>query len=155
MWAGKKRSIPIPTVFIFTFSGFRLQTGRFTCRFIKTNQASVLRLGVDNIRVIRINGTFKTITTVGYKPIGVWNSVFIACPRWATQAEIILRTTIHIVERLRIVDRHLIKLNDWQVGFIFPRFGAIPCFIDSAITTIQHVIGVGGIDPQHVIVNMF
>ena len=68
--------------------------------------------------------------------------------------KVVLRAAVNVVERLRVVGRDVIELRDWQVLFEIPVRAAIVTLINAAVATNQVMIGVGGIDPDFVVVDV-
>src|SRR5690606_28371041 len=102
----------------------------------------------------RINLTFKSISCLRYKPIRIGNAAGVNSSRRPAQAEVVLRSSIDVVKRLGIVHRYPVKLGDWKVGLKVPIIRTIKGFVQAAITTYYHVVGIFWINPKAVIVHM-
>ena len=77
-----------------------------------------------------------------------------AVARWSAKRRIVLRATVHPIEWLRVVHRHLVELGQRQVREELPRHGAVERLVQPAVASDQVVIGVGWIDPDDVIVDV-
>src|SRR5210317_352985 len=110
MCASNKRCIPIPTVSGLIVTALRLDRCLFTSLLIKSYQPTVLRLGINGIWIIRIRGTFKTVTAIGHEPITVDDPACVDRLRRPSKAVVILSSSVNIVERPIVVDGHAVKL---------------------------------------------
>ena len=114
----------------------------------------MLRLGIDDIGIFGIHLRLKSITTMRHKPIRVLYTMIGRRPRWATEAKVVLRATVDVIEGSIIVDGDFIKLCDGQISLEVPRLGRIPRLIDTAITTHQPVIRLVRVDPDTMVIDM-
>src|SRR5215510_567023 len=98
---------------------------------IESYQLAILQLCIYGIRVFGIDNRFEPVAALGDKPISVGNARSARSPRRASQAEVILRTSIDIVEGPCVIDGNIIELSDGQVRLERPCLGPIKAFVDS------------------------
>src|SRR6185436_16604254 len=89
-----------------------------------------------------------------YPPVAVDDAGSAAGSRRAAESEVVLRAPKDVIERRRIVYGHIVKLCDWQVALEMPISCTIVTLINSAVTADEIMIGVVGIDPDFVIVDV-
>src|SRR5688572_29629413 len=154
VWTDNEWRVPVPTIRTFAAARLRLNADAFAGAFIETNQAAVLKFSVDDVRVFGIDLRAKAIAAVCHEPVGVDDAGRAASARWTTKAEVVLRAAINVVERFGVVSCDVVKLRDREVLFEVPSCTAIPALINPTIGTNQIVIGVLGIDPDVVIVDV-
>src|SRR5262245_55603784 len=110
-----ERGVPVPTPGFFATSSLRLNSDPFTRAFVKANNHTMLQRSINYVWIFRINLRTKTITAVSYKPVRIDNARSATRSRWTTKAEIVLGSTVDVVERLRVVGCNVVELRDWQV----------------------------------------
>ena len=155
MGGGHERGVPVPTVLRLACAGFGLYAGDLAACLVVAHQYAVLRLGINDVGVFGVNGRFETIAAVGHKPIGIDDAMAAARAGRPAEAEVVLCAAVDIVERLRIVHGHFVKLGHRQVGFEIPGFGSVECFVNAAVAAHQVVVRVFGVYPHGVVVHMF
>ena len=143
--------IPIPSVG-FSCRGLRLYADCFTTFSVKTAQAAVLRLRVDNVRVLRIYLALESIASLGYEPIFVEDSVSTGCSGWSAHAVVVLGTAVNVIERFSVVQGYPVKLGYGQIFHKYPVAAGIKGLVQAAITTNKNVPRVGWVHPQCVII---
>ena len=121
---------------------------------VVADEVTVLKLSVDGVRIFRIDLRAEAVAALRVPPIAVDDARSVARARWPTKREIVLRASEHVVERRRVVGRHIVKLRDRQIVLEVPVRPAIPTLIDSAVAANQIVIVVARIDPDFVIVDV-
>src|SRR5262245_44280817 len=154
MRADDERRVPVPPKRIIIATGLRLNRDTLAGALVETGESAVLRLGVDRIRIFLIYLRAKTIASVGNKPIGIRDPGSAPCAGWTTKTEVVLRTAINVVERLRVVSRDVVEPCNWKVLFEIPGLAAIKTLINTAVAADEIVIGIVGIDPDVVIIDV-
>ena len=114
--ADDERRVPIPTQRIFAATGLRLNAHAFAGALVETHEPAVLQLGIDGVRIFRIDLTAKTVAAVGHEPVGVGDAGSAARARWTAETEVVLRAAVDVVERRRVVGRDVVELRDRQVA---------------------------------------
>ena len=66
--------IPIPAVRCLLIPRLGLNRSFLSSLFVKANQPAILGLSINYISVVRIGSAFKTVATVGYKPVTIDNT---------------------------------------------------------------------------------
>ena len=148
------RRIPIPAQRCFAGGRFRLNIDALTRLAIKPHQPAVLPFGIDDVWILGINCCKEAITAHGHKPIGIGDAVGAGGTRGTTQCVVVLRAAIDVVERRAFIHRHTVELCHRQVRLVMPVCTAIPGFINAAIVAVDQMIGVGGVNPQRMIINV-
>ena len=75
-------------------------------------------------------------------------------PRWSSEGVIILRTSVHVIEGLCIVDRDFVELGDGEIGLVLPIGAVIEGFVHTSVAACQEVACIGGIDPERMVVDV-
>ena len=104
------------------------------------DNAGVLKLTIDNIGVIGVDASLKTITTEREFPVGIGDAVAGGSARGAVQSRVVLRAAINIVKRLIVVEADPVELGDRNIGMISPFASPVPAFIDAAIAADHEVV---------------
>ena len=146
--------IPVPAQRIFAASNLRLNAYALAGALVVANQNAGLQLGVNRVRIFRINLGAKSVTTLRNPPVTVDDARRIARARWPAKRKIVLRAAEHVVERHRIVGRHIVKLRNRQVAFEIPVCAAVKTFIDAAVTADEVVIIISRINPNLVVIDV-
>ena len=154
MLARNKRSIPIPSIRRLFVSALWLNRGLLTRLLVESNQPSVLCLCINDVRIVWICSAFKTIATIGHKPIAVNDSTRVDGLRRSTQAIVVLSSAVNVVERPIVIDGYTVKLDRRNICLPIPAAHPIPSFIQTAVRTNVHVVRVRRINPQTVVVHM-
>ncbi len=89
---------------------------------VEAHEAAVLRLGVDDVRVVRVDHGLEAVAAVGDEPVGVGDAVAGGGARRAAEAEVVLGAAVDVVEGLRVVDADAVELRDRQVRLEDPRW---------------------------------
>src|ERR1051325_1996379 len=114
----------------------------------------MLQRCVDSIRIFRIDLRPETIAALCDVPIRVDDTRGAASTGWTTKTEVVLSSTINVVERSRIVGRDVVKLRDWQVLFEVPIGPSIKTLENTTIATNEVVIGIFGINPDVMVIDV-
>src|SRR6185369_14860122 len=61
---------------------------------------------------------------------------------------------VDVVERQVVVDADAVELGDRQVLDEVPVLAAVPALVDAAVVAVDQVVGVVGVDPQRVVVDV-
>ncbi len=146
----EERGVPVPAVLGLALARLGLDGRRLAARAVEAGQIAVLGLGVDDVRVFRIDGRLEAVPGVGRDPVGVDDAVGARRPGRAAQAVVVLGPAVDVVERRVVVGRDLVELGHRQVGHVLPGPAAVERLVDAAVVAVEAVIGVGGIDPEGV-----
>ena len=113
----------------------------------------MLRLGVDDVRVLRIDDGLEAVAAGRDVPVGVDDAVHRARARRAAE-----RCCCPACRRRRcrtasvVVERHLVELRQREVLEPRPGRAAVERLVEAAVAPADQVIGVVGVDPEHVVV---
>ena len=121
---------------------------------VGTDEATILRLGIEDVRISRICHRVKAIAARQEQEILVGDAVFKTGADGAAPRSIVLGAAIDVIERLLHVGRHRIKLHQRQIGLPSPALAAIARRVHAAIIAQDQVIAVLGVDPHRVIVGV-
>ena len=121
----------------------------------KSSQVSLLRLAVDDIRIFRIDRTVMAIAANGDSPVGIADARVRPRSGRAVLRIVVLRSTDHVIKRFVVVDINLVELSQRQVRRRTDR----SCR-DPRNDTVRHrirpeEIGVGRMERDRVVVDMF
>src|SRR5262249_54171785 len=153
--ADYERRIPIPTQGIFATANLRLNADALAGALVVANEITVLQLGVNSVRVLRVDLCPESVTALSHPPVAVNNSRGITRARRPAEGKVILRASEDVIERRGVISRYVIELRHRQVTFEVPICAAVVAFINAAVTADQVMLVVVGIDPNLVIVNVF
>ncbi len=74
--------------------------------------------------------------------------------RRAAEGEVVLGAAVDVVERLAVVDRHLVELHGRQIRLPGPALAAVEGLVDAAVAADDEVIRAFGVDPERVVVDV-
>ncbi len=148
--ADEERGVPVPAVLGLALARLGLDGRRLAARAVEAGQIAVLGLGVDDVRVFRIDGRLEAVPGVGRDPVGVDDAVGARRPGRSAQAVVVLGPAVDVVERRVVVGRDLVELGHRQVGHVLPGPAAVERLVDAAVVAVEEVVRVRGIDPQGV-----
>src|ERR1044072_988913 len=154
MWADYQWRIPVPSERFFATGRLRLNPHAFTRPFVEPNEDTILKRGVNRVRIFRINSGVKKITAIRYKPVRVNNAGDATRTRRTAKAKVVLRAAVDVVERCVVVGSNVVELRDRKIGFKLPIRAAIVTFINTTVGADQIMIVVARVNPDLVIVNM-
>src|ERR1041384_280507 len=154
MRADDEGRVPVPTQRIFVAADFRSDAMTLSGRFVVANQIAVLKLGIDRVRIFRIYLGAETVAALGDPPIAVDDARRVARARRSAEGKVVLCAGEHVVERGRIVSRHIVELRDRQVALEVPVRTAVPTLVYTAVTTDEVMFVVVRVDPDLVIINV-
>src|SRR5437763_2292996 len=129
----ENRRATIPSKILCAEFWLRLNALLLSRFHIVPNHATVRRLGVNDIRISRINCGVESVTADGDVPTTVRDSLSI--PRLARTgpAVVVLKSTVHVVIRLSIIEIDCVVLCDRQVADKIHRLPAIVRHVYAAI----------------------
>ncbi len=153
MGADDERRIPVPAVRL-TRGRLGFDVDALAAFLVVPDQAAVLRLRVDDIRVFGIDSGLEAIPTPSDIPVIVYDALGARSSRRPSHAVVVLCSSVDIVERLGVVHGDTVELGHRKVGLELPATSFVVRFIDSAITADEKMLGVIGVDPQGMIVDM-
>ena len=96
----------------------------------------------------------EAVSKTNHPPIVVHDSGGFACTARTSPGAIVLQPTHHVIEGKSVVSVNLIKLPGGNVIDTFPRVASIVRDRDTSILTIPHSLGISGIDPECVVVDV-
>ena len=152
--ADDQRRVPIPAKTRLAYARLRLDVDLLPRELVVADEHAVLRLGVDDVRVLRIDDRLKAVAACRDVPVGVDDAVHRTRAGRTTDRVVVLRAAVDVVERLRVVDPYLVELRERKVFEPRPRRAAVVRFVKTAVAPPDQVIGVGGVDPQDVVVHV-
>ncbi len=74
--------------------------------------------------------------------------------RRPAERAVVLRAAVDVVDRRGVVDVDVVELRHREVGEVPPQPPAIPALVQPAVAALEQVIGVVGIDPDEVVVDV-
>ncbi len=154
MRADHQRRIPIPTHGRIVLARLRLNGNALASAPVETHQAAILHSGVNRIRIFRIGACVEAIAAVGYEAVGTGDAGRVLGSRRATEAEVVLRAAIDVVERLRVIGGDIVKLGHGKIRFEDPVLGLVEALVDAAVASHPVMIVILRIDPDFVIVDV-
>src|SRR2546421_13062891 len=98
-----ERRIPIPAQRIFVAADLRLNAHALAGALVVANDVTGLQLGVNRVRIFRIDLGAKSVAALSYEPICVHDAGRVPRSRWTTESVIVLRATEDVIERCRVV----------------------------------------------------
>src|SRR6185295_12882056 len=152
--ADDQRRVPVPAQRRLAAARLRLDEDLLAALAVVAAEAAVLRLGVDDVRVLGIHLRLEAVAALGDEPVRIADAVLVVGARRSAEAEVVLGAAVDVVERLVVVEAHAVELRDRQVALEVPARAAVPGLGEAAVAADQQVIGVGGVDPHHVVVDV-
>ena len=146
--------VPVPAQRRLALVRLRLNAYHLPALLVKTHQAAVLILRIDDIGVRGINHRLKTIAENGNKPVAVGDAVNRGGTRGAAQGGVILRAAVDVIKREIVVGRDPVKLGNRQVGKKTPGGRAVKGFIQTAVRARAHMVAVFRVYPQGMMIHM-
>src|SRR4029077_15644070 len=120
---------------------------------IATLNGAVLRLGIDDIRIVPINPADKPIAAADRDPVLVHRPRAIERNRRPAPRAVVLQSAGDVIRLLR-TDGHVIKLPDGDGVELIPVGGAIVGGVKAAIAAHQHVARIALVDPHRVLIGV-
>jgi hypothetical protein len=105
------RRVPVPAEPRIPDRGLRLDVDLLPGAPVVADEAAVLRFGVDDVRVLRIDDGREPVAAGRDVPVGVDDAVHRVRARRAADGVVVLRTAVHVVERRVVVERDLVELR--------------------------------------------
>ncbi len=152
--ADHERRVPVPAVGGFARRLLGLDVHRFAARAVVADQTAVLPLAVDGVGVGGVDDGLIAVAADGDEPVLVGDARTVEGPGRPSEGVVVLGAAVDVVERLRVVDRDPVELGDRQVFEEAVGGAAIPGLVDAAVAADQQVVGVVGVDPQGVVVDV-
>jgi hypothetical protein len=146
--------VPVPAQRLVAAPDFGLDAHALARALVEARERAVLVLGVDRVRVGRIDLRAEAVAAEGDEPVGVDDAVRVARARRPPEVEVVLRAAVDVVEGRRVVGRHVVELRDGEVLFEVPVLPAIPALVDAAVAADEVVARVVWIDPDVVVIDV-
>ena len=127
------RRIPVVTLRFDVLALDRCDADAFAGLFIKADEAAVLALGVDDVRVGRIDLRTKTVAAVGRVPVGIHDAGDVSRTGRAAERIVVLGAAVDVIKRHIVVGDDVVKLGDRQIGFEIPIDPAVIALVDAAV----------------------
>src|SRR5262249_14694314 len=121
---------------------------------VKSDEFAILQLCIYGIGILGIDDRLEPVAALGNEPVRVGDTRSADCPRGPAETEVILSPAVNIVEGPGVVHGDIVELCHRKVRPEGPGLGPVKALIDSAITTNQIVVGVVGIYPHGVVIDM-
>ena len=150
----EERRVPVPAQGRVVRPRLRLDVDLLARLPVEPHEGAVLRLGVDDVGVPRLDGGEEAVAPLRDEPVLVQDAVDVVGPRRAAEGGVVLRAAVDVVEGLRVVDRHPVELRHREVRLELPRRAAVPRLVDAAVVAVQEVVGVLRVDPEGVVVDV-
>ena len=154
MRADLDRRIPIvPQVFLI---GFRLwaDVDGFTCSAIEAADVALLRLAIDDVRILGIDRGIVPVAANRNPPIRIADAGVIASSRRSILGIVVLGPAGYMVERLLVGNGDLVKLRERQIGEELIVLGVVVGTIQATVATDEQEIWIGRMEGDGVIVHM-
>ena len=116
--------------------------------------AAVLRLRVNDARILRIAARLESVAAVDDEPVAGAHAPRLQRARRTAEGPVVLRAAADVVERLRVVDRHAVELRDRQVREEPPRLPFVVGLVEAAVVAEQDVLRIDGIELDRVMVDV-
>jgi len=152
--ADDERRVPVPAEPRLPRVGLRLDVDGLPRSPVEAHQRAVLRLRVDDVRIIRVDDGLEAVPTGRDEPIGVDDAVDRPRPRRPSDREVVLRPAVHVVERRRVVEGDLVELREREVLRPGPGRAPVVRLVQAAVAPRDQVLGVAGVDPEDVVVHV-
>ena len=149
-----ERRIPVPAKRRAALLLLGLNADPLAVPLVVAHDDAVLELGVDGIGILRIHARHEAVAALRHEPVLVQDAVLRSRPRRSTERVVVLRPAIDVVKGLRVVDVDVVELRQRQILEEDPVRAAIERSIQPAVVSDEEVIGVPGIDPDDVIVDV-
>src|SRR6185312_10348256 len=153
--ADEEGRVPSPAEAVFARRRLRLDGDVFVGAQVDAAGAAGLGLGVNDVGVGGIHRVVEAVAAVGDAPVGAGQAIAGVGARGASLVVVVLGAAVDVVERLGVVHRHVHVLAEREVRLPFPRGGAVPALVEAAVAADEVVIGVGGINPDDVVIDVF
>ena len=111
---------------------------------IEPRDVAVLRRGVDDVRILGIVARLEAVAAADDVPVAGADAPAIERARRAALRPVVLRAAAHVVERLRVVDRHAVVLRHRQVREEAERRAFVVGLVDAAVVADQDVFRIDG-----------
>src|SRR5690349_7677455 len=100
--------VPVPAQWNIIRSRLRLDAHALAGAAVIACEVPVLILGIDRVWIFGIYLRAEAITTLRDEPISIRDAGNILGARWTTDGIVVLRAAVDIIERGRVVDRHIV-----------------------------------------------
>ena len=150
----EERRVPVPAQGRVARPGLRLDVDLLARLPVEPHEGAVLRLGVDDVGVARLDRGEEAVAPLRDEPVLVPDAVDVVGPRRPAEGGVVLRAAVDVVEGLRVVDRDPVELRHREVRLELPRRAAVPRLVDAAVVAVQEVVGVLRVDPEGVVVDV-
>src|SRR5262249_54834312 len=105
-----ERRVPVVTLRLFGLPRNRRDADALSRAFVETRQAAVLALGVNRVRVFRIDPRDEAVAPLGLEPVRVDYARLAARLGRAADRIIVLRAAVNEIPRRLLIDVHVVKL---------------------------------------------
>src|SRR5205823_2423191 len=146
--------VPVPADWFLVRLRLRLDVHSLARLQVEALQVAVLRLGVYGRRVLRIGAALETVPARRDEPIGVGDAMLRPRSRRPAEGEVVLGAAVDVVKGERVVDVELVELGDREVGEELVVLAAIEALVQTTVATDEEVLGIVGIDPDDVVVDV-
>src|SRR3954452_10532729 len=132
-----ERCVPIVSLRLDVFALDRIDVEPLAGQLVETHDATVLTLGVNDVRICRIDDRVKSITAVRCVPIGIHYPGLISRPCRTAQRVVVLRTPVDVVEGNIVIYVDVVELRDRQIRLELPASTAVKALVHAAVATDQ------------------
>ncbi len=120
---------------------------------VAADEVAVLRFGVDNVRFLRIDLRVEAIAALHGEPFGVRDAGKIERRAGSTPGVVVLQSAANLVG-LRVVESDFVELTDGDLRALIPTAALVTREVESTVAADDHVVGVCGVDPHGVEVDV-
>ncbi|GBC90703.1 hypothetical protein HRbin14_01449 [bacterium HR14] len=153
------RRVPVESVFE-VFDGTAVATARLRADVflnarvhIGANNIATLRLADNPVGLFGVEHTVEAVAEADHAPVFVHDHAVLGAGV-ADPAAVILQTACDLVEGRLVADHHLIELPQRDVANHIPCGAPIHRERQPAVVTVPHPVGVGGVNPERMVVGM-
>src|SRR5512138_2672887 len=154
MNAEDQGGVPVPLVAVFALAGLGTDIHGFLAFPVIAYHATILRFGIHDVRVCRVDLRPEAIPAVGHKPVIGENTAAVRISRGTSHAVVVLRATVNVVEGKGVIHLDTVELGYREVRFELEFLSAVKGLINPAVATDKEVLCIVGIDPHGMIVHM-
>src|SRR6185503_541489 len=101
--------------------------------YVVPDNSTVLRFSVYGVRIGWVDCRIKSVSSDCDVPVTACNSLPVACLAGARPAVIVLKTAIHVVERLTVVSIDGVVLRNWKIADEIHRLAAVVGDVHTAV----------------------
>ena len=152
MRADQDGRIPVKAFAFLVRGGLGLDVNPFAGNAIVADQVAFLPLGVNDVRVGRVDRWLMAVGKQRDEPVTVANPVDVVRAGRAALGAVVLRAAVNVVERRIVVNGHFVELGYRQVGKKPVGFSKIERLVKPAVGAEHHVFRIGRVKGHGMVV---